>query len=415
MALGFVTISSWAGPLGKALSGAAEKNAAFGSARLAAENAEDRLRAARASVFLPTLDLDSLHGFQGARPDDGAGPWRSSLELRLSQNFYDNGQAWTELANSRRRSERAAIDRDLAREDFAFRVWRAWIAWRLAESRLRIQRTQRDLVDRQFRQLQDQYRQGFKTRRDFLRIDAELKRSDLDLRASEDALALARAELGVLGLDELEGLALPLEGMIERDLVVPSDVATLPELRRLALDEEIARAAASQAKRSLWPRLSLEGTTAYGLYGYLGNAAPIADLDRWTWSLGLGARWTLFDGGRLASGADIAAREWERGRLARVEAERLHAARLETLARDQARVRAAIGVREQIRRIETEGFAVVQADYVEGKVDYLNLVQALGARIAAETAFEEAVKNYLELQGEARRYGGGLYAWMLEK
>jgi|GEM_PF-5025925 len=401
------------------LIGLAEKgNFTMIEGRLNNESSRAGFSVAR-SAILPRLGIDSSTSYS-SRTDSGGERWASSAALVLSQNFYDGGQSWSALEQSRVTREQAALSEQRARETMSIEVVRAYAtSSRLARNRVAASRKLK-LLEEQFDLVRRQFRQGRKTQRDYQLLEAELERSRLELESVENEIFES-----FRNLEKVVGSpATPLDPTTVQLLTIDQIMALKDWYSKSALNAEeesldlkiqklgvrSSEIALQQARREYWPRLYLNGTASYGSRDFVGpGAVGWTQNDGTNLGVSLQLNWTLFDWGgvpaqvsQAKSRSLLEEKRFEQRKLEVISESRV----LENNVQRQTRI---LEVQKKIRDLERVSFREIEREYREGRSEYLDLISALERDIRAEQSFENEVFSYFVSLAELLELKGKLY------
>jgi outer membrane protein len=229
---------------------------------------------------------------------------------------------------------------------------------------------------------------GLAARNEVLAVQVERDRAELDQLRAAAAAALAQDDLA-----RLTGLAegTPIEAAEPAGAGVPAPeplaalqaaaVAQRPELRALRARADAAEASVRSARSSRQPQLGLSAGFDYANPNP--RILPLAPEWKTSWSVGLSASWTAFDGGRTAAAMAQASAQAEatRHQLADLEAR----VRLEVAARrrDRETAEAALALASRGLEAARENARVAQDRHREGLI-------AFSERLDAELALLHA-------------------------
>ena len=284
-----------------------------------AKQAAERLGIARSDYF-PHLAALALGGDQRVIE-----PWPKPLGasrgyflieapvvesgVELKYNVYDFGRRGARVDASKALRLAAAAGFQRTNQDVAFRVVSAYFNLITAQERLEASRqivktaqTTQDVAEAQLAN-------GRSTLPDVLNARAAAAQANYDLQASIGAVDMARVVLretiGVEPSDEIliaqpTALPLPTEVAESTAKLVNTAMQQRPDLRAISEKLQAANAefkavkseylpeihfGASAAQRALWPTVNVSGPN------------PLGHANQTVWSVGVNARWTIFDGG----------------------------------------------------------------------------------------------------------------------
>jgi outer membrane protein, multidrug efflux system len=356
-----------------------------------------------AAAFLPSLDLTASHGVRRNIPRTEESPWVSNLSLDLTETLYDNGQALTRHSVAKLVEEESRIRLLQTRDKLLLDLAAEFFRHGLAKKVLEVQQEQYDLLKRQFQIVESGYRQGIRTRKDYLRFRTQVNRADIELGNARNGLLKAEEEIkrlmGVpLGSGEIFQFQAD-ESKPEQERPLELRLEQHREFRVTRLQEEAQRLQERQAHRRLWPELTLTAGASYGSASYLGTGHGFKERDGFSWNAIFGLRYNFLDWGT-------------RSREARIESERtalrlnasetgLQALRLELsrLALDLRQLQENFRLGEELLRLEERNLELITSEYRQGKVQYLDYITSLkdfaSARIGYYSSLFDLKKGVL--------------------
>ena len=296
-------------------------------------------------------------------------------------------------AAAERRSTEGRLSTDLARRYFGVRLAARVLALREEELA-----GLRDHA-RQARRLEEE---GQIARAERLRADVAVAEATRDLENARQDLELARSALERL-------LALPGAADPATSLPRPIELAPLasfvaqareahPALARLAAQRELARQARAAARGELLPELYAFGVRE--LY------EPDLTLLDPAWAVGLGARWTLFDGGRRRHKIAAAERLGERVEALTTQAGDDIALLTERAYRNAEKARTQHAALAAVRELAAEALRAREHAFAEGFATSLDVVDARNTltrvevgRLAAANDWAVALAELVEACG----------------
>jgi cobalt-zinc-cadmium efflux system outer membrane protein len=245
---------------------------------------------------------------------------------------------------------------------------------------------------------------GAADRPDYLAIEIESRRLQLQLNRSKNELFAARAQLAALtGVREVA--ARPIAGTIdaaipelEREQVVRTLLEQSPELRGARLQLERTRAATVRARRETYPDLFLRGGSAYNREHGEDTGRPIG----WEGRLEAGISVPLFSrnaGGIAAAGADEARAQAEVTRLELA----LQSRAVSEFANYLTALRASEDYRSEILPRAEEAYRLYLSRYRDMAAAYPQVLVAQRTLFEMSTAYLESLNDAwraaLRLQG----------------
>lgn len=382
----------------------------FDSARLELKNAR--------VAFLPSLDLEAIHGLQDANPRVNAfpTPFTSQTNLVMSEKLYDNGAMLNKLRIAQKAYERAKLDFEYRRDQQLLDMAQAYLDWSTTLAQREIAEKKRDLLHKQANILDAQYRQGLKTKRDVLRIETEIRRLEMDVITLDNDMDLNFQKLaGHVGLTREDLVSEDIEGEEAKPYTGGDahfsdlNVKTHRRAKILQYDKDQAVLKAEQAERDFGPQISLNGNFGYHLHDYLYTGATWPQENNYDWQALLTFKFNLWDFGTRRRTAEIA----------RVKSKNVQAVNDQTLLelanelRDVSnklrQYREHVKITRELLVLEQQSYSILEAEYRSGKASYLDVITNLNSYIDARKSF---VSSYFGLKKEQMIYAfhkGDLY------
>ncbi len=222
-----------------------------------------------------------------------------SGSLTASQSLFDI-EAFAQVAQANKSLEAAKAGEVGSREQLAYTVKQAYYNVLKARKTVQAVQSQLDQSVAQERQTWEMKRLGSASQVDLLKIQVRLSQSKTDLLTAQNSEAVARANLcAAMGVDVNASL------QVVEEITYGGKVPNLQELVAKAQKEkpDLAqaratlsgyKAAVAAAKGQYLPRLSASASYSYRDSTFPGDWRYVND--RYTWSTGVSATWTLFDG-----------------------------------------------------------------------------------------------------------------------
>jgi outer membrane protein, heavy metal efflux system len=325
------------------------------------------------------LDRRGEHGFFGEQTIPLGG------KLRLSQDVFQ------------KTIEQAEAIRDLQRLRILSSVRQAYYSLLLTERRIEVQERLAALASEAVGVTAQLFNVGAADRPDYLEIEIESRRLQLQLNRSRNERLAQRAHLAALvGVRDVADR--PLVGSIdaaipnlERDQVLRTLMEQSPELRAARADLERTRAVTARARRETFPDLFLRGGSAYNREHGEDTGRPIG----WEGTLEAGVSVPLFNrnaGGTAAARADETRAQAEVTRLELLLQSRATA----QFAAYLTALRAAEAYRSEILPRAEEAYRLYLSRYREMAAAYPQV-------LVAQRTFFEMSTEYLESLNEAWR------------
>lgn len=221
-----------------------------------------------------------------------------------------------------------------------------------------------------------------------LRAEIDRSRSEQDLNRAQIAFESAKTALAtLLDRDRNFDVAIPTEPTLpaERDIETVA-LKERVDLKAARVSEEIADRTSASSWLKYLPSLTFQGS--YRLSNAKGFTGTY-----YTWALGLGLNWTLFDGGLREAEVRENAAKFNEASAARRSAE---SKAKDELVRAQFDLESArsnrLKAREQAQ-LARETSAIVETNYREGAATYLEVADANASLLSAEIALVSETLN----------------------
>lgn len=375
------------------------------------------------AAFLPTLDFTSAHGLQRSYPKtDPNEPWASSFSFTLAETLYDNGESITKHRIASIQEELSRLQLERERDRLLLAVASAFFQRMQAQKNLETQQEQNGILKKQVELVRDSYRQGVKTRKDYLRFQTQLNRADIDLLRAKDGVLKADQELKkILGvpLDSDERLEFAMDDKRAGRIAPASFV---PEKHRdykvAELQRRVSGLNTQLASRKLWPEVGLALNGTYGSSGYVGpgkSVRSVYERDSSSWSAFLTLKYNIFDFGLRRRNAEIAAE------TAAVQSNDLESQLLDLrsevsqLQSDLRQLQESFRISEELLKLEQGNLALISSEYRQGKVQYLDYITSLQNVASARSSYYSALYELRKGELSQKYHEGKIYEAILGK
>lgn len=361
------------------------------------------------AVFFPMLDLSTSAGLRETNPATNPSNKVSTLDLNLTETLYDNGVSFTRYNTSQLQRDIAKLSFENERDQLALSVGQEFLRYSLNANLVEVQEQQFDIINKQYSTVSGLYRQGIRTRKDYLRFKTELRRAEIDFLQAKNSLSRSRVELNrLLGVEIRETVsnfaftALPLQFDVVEKLPLRAPSIDYHFRYRIAnLQRQVYLNEVKLLRREYWPQLSLTAGASYSTGDYLGTATAINNNEYSAWyALGT-LKFNIWDWGIRARNISIAqARTNERDSEL--------SASLNTFSSDNAKLMLDLNERaksyslsRELLDLETSSYSLLSRDYREGKVSYLDLIVAVRDLLNAKV---QLYSSYFGLRDQLLRY-----------
>ena len=383
--------------------------------------------------ILPSLDFSTTNGLQNNIPISGtsatlltpnpAAPWYSSLNLGVTENLYDNGISLTGIDVANLSGELAKIGTLRSRDSLALDVATAFYQFSLSGMLLEVKKQQEGVLEKQFKTLSSEYTQGFKTRSDYLRLNAQVRRAEIDRISSENLLDLAVTELRRL-LGVASGGELATFEAIQVDPTQTVEI-TFPEIappfenyydyRITKIQEELNGKNVLLVKRNYWPQASVSSGVAYSNQNYLNSTTPFSEGHQLSWNALLLLQYNIWDFGTRRRNVEIS--EYNQAIQENTLSQGIVDLRSKTanLMSNLLRIKRNYRLSQELLSLEVQSNRNMESQYREGKVTYLDLITELNSLLDAKVQFYSTYFEALTSIAQYRFYEGKIYESIVEK
>lgn len=366
------------------------------------------LRNAR-SVFFPSLDLSTTAGLRETNPSSTTSNKVSTLELALKETLYDNGTSIIRYDSSSLSYRIANLNYENERDQLTLSVGQEYLRFSLAAALVEVQNEQLAIINKQFSTVSGLYRQGVRTRKDYLRFKTELRRAEIEFQSVQNDLSRSRVELNrLLGIEVRDGVAnfdfkpLAIEHELVKKLPLRAPNIDLHFRYRIAkLQRDVYENDVRLTKRDYWPQLALTAGASYNTGDYLGTATSINNNEFTSWyALGT-LTFNIWDWGirrRNISISQARANERSNELTASLNGFSADNAKLMFDLNERAK---SYSLSRELLDLESSSYSLLSRDYREGKVSYLDLIVALRDLLNAK---RQLFSSYFGLRDQLLRY-----------
>lgn len=375
------------------------------------------------ATLLPQIDIQAQHYYNApvgsivssALSPTGlvttqASPWSDLLALNVSENFYDNGDSFRlmKIADLSRESVRLDLTHRL--EKLLLKVATAYYAFSQSVGNLELQKKEIETLRQEFRTIEGRYRQGVNSNRDYLRIKAQLQRSEVDFAtqkiSEEETIQALRVAIGVK--EAVDFLAFTPDTQVLANLKFPSLMAEETIDYQIAhLQNKISDLKYLTVARQNWPRISLKSGYSYNEPQYIGPEIP-GTSSYWNFQVALFLDYSLWDWGTRSRNVEIADNQRN------IENDGQETIRIQ-VSQDLNKLGSQISFykqsfikSQQILKDEEDVYSSLNRGYRDGKVTYLELITALNDLYAARTQFLNLQFSLLNTRATLAFYQGNL-------
>jgi HAE1 family hydrophobic/amphiphilic exporter-1 len=231
-------------------------------------------------------------------------------QFDIQQPLYTFGRVSSALRGARDELEGVHLDVREAENELSRDVARACYGYLLAKAQLRVLESEKAARERQLEHVQVRFELEDATRLDLLQAQVTLANLRPEILAAENNLQIAVAVVNdALGrpVDAPFDITVPLvlperipEVAGPRELLLTAD-DNRPELLRFQIDRKVIDAQIGITKSNVLPQIN--ANASFGVTTF--DPENLAKIGFRTWAVGIGVRWTLFDG--LKTDAEVKA------------------------------------------------------------------------------------------------------------
>lgn len=366
----------------------------------------------RFAAFLPSLDLSSRYGIDRSLPNSGENPQVSALDITLSEKIYDNGESIVRYDRSKAEQTVADLSRKQSRDRYILETIQAYYAYCQANALLKIETEQAEIIKKQLTNAENQYHNGSKTKKDFLRFRTQSEKSLSALSNAQASLEIAKRKLSIhIGATDtsvafLSEQAKPLDTKSPTfDLRIENTVL----YRIQTLEEQIARFDTELVRKKHRPELFLETQASYNASQFLGTGDPLYEKDRVNWTAMLSLKYNLWDNGTRRRDISIALAGEAVAQAERTQ--RLQDASLEIETQKIKMQQSQENFERALRLLESEKetYQLFEQDYYQGRASYLEFIERLDSVLSARQNVERSYFTLLETRAASHFYQGDIY------
>lgn len=369
--------------------------------------------------LLPSLDLSATHGVGSSSQGTAASPFTSNVGVTATETLWNGGEQWTRIASARQARELASLQAQRAREQLCYDVLEKFTDYSYAARTEELRKQQYEVLLKQAKQVTALYRQGLKPQKDYLRFNADVQRSELDWVVAQNATRIARAELKkTMGFGYLQiqpsddSVSFTPIGEAPKQARFP--VAAPPFSGTLDFKISEVQAELNRVQRTLstldyLPQLFVGASISPSYSGYMSPSPALTTTNSLSWSATVGLRYNLWDWRERYRNLDIAdATQRVSDNAVEVTRQTLLVS-LTSLMSEIDRVARGSALANQRLTLSEESFVVLDNEYRQGKIAYLDLVTGLNDLIDSRLRWARVSYDGLLRLAQYRFYEGRLH------
>ena len=333
------------------------------------------------SQWLPSLDLSAKHGVSKYHRPSPTAPWESEVGLTLTENLYDNGKTLNQSRVANLKVDNAKLELEREKADLTRKVVSEFYRYSLAMKLGTTREEQFSLLKIQYENIANQYRQGMRTRNDYLRFKNQLLRAEIETNSAKLSREKSELELHrLIALREEEKLEFqPIEPFAHLEPESPNrlDPKGTYDFKLSEIEIRIKEVEVRLAEREYWPGLFVSVGAGYNNSGYLGGNGGFGQNEQFGANALLGIKFNLWDWGIRRRDIEIA--DTKKNMAAQTSQDILLKARalVRSLETSVETARKNLLLTTQLLKAEEENYNSISTQYREGKLAYLDLITSL--------------------------------------
>ncbi len=393
-----------------------EQSPVINSAKREQTIAEAELRSNLARFF-PSLDLTSSHGLARTSPNAGAtDPWTSEFKLALSETLYDNGVNINRYRFNDLRRSKTELEFKRARDQFILDSCVLYYKFQIQQYIKGVRLKQHQRIMGEYKLAEKQYRQGMKSRRDFLRFFSQIQRSEVELEESEKSIENLNHDLQALinlpaaeftaETEELKPITTPDKELKYTDTVT-SKISELAQ-KTGELDTNLV-------ERRWWPEIILKSEVFYRNGNYLNTDLPFENGHSQGWNALVVLNFNLWDWGTRSRDAEVA-RQRQMINENGIVSERLRIdTELKSLRTEIKQLARTNALNKEIFKAEEQTNKILTTEYQQGRLPYIDLITSINDYRGAEIALVNSHFRLKELLARYYFHQGSIYEKIMDR
>lgn len=357
------------------------------------------------SSFFPMLNLQTIQGFRDSKPEQTDDKWKSSLELSLDAKLYDNGNNIYNYDQSKLEQTKSILELKATQNKLILEITEEYFNYLLGFRLLDIQNLQYSFLFKKYNSIENQYKQGLKTRLDYLRFKSKLQKSDLTKKQAlnNQSKIIERLKSLIGWREDILVVQIPVNTKI--DLVKIPQIAPPLEFHftnQIAkIEREINYFTVKRVERKYWPELYLDTGITYTNPDYIDDWNDNQNDEGTNWSALLTLKFNIWDWGirkRNLISQRITNRNFNYTNdnlILRLKSD------INILMLNLAQQTQNFILNKELEKLEKNNFNSLNNDYKNGKTSFLDLSQSLDNYVQAQQA---STQNYYELKSSLAEY-----------
>lgn len=367
------------------------------------------------SRFLPSLDLDASGGLQkalsGNHLQNTTDPFVSRGSLTLSEVLYDNGESLTKFTTARLKKELARLtflrDRDKMILDLLTKFYIFSLNSRLVDAK----KEQLTILEKMYQSATVQYKQGLKTKNDFLRFKIQVQRAEIDLLAAKTAAETSEIAIREIANAKEDIKFKPIEPqqLKSENGSLTLDIEKTYEYQRRRVQEKINSEAVKLVERKYWPQVTLTSSVYYTNSQFINSNLPFDANHQTGWNTLVTLSFNLWDWGIRSRDIEVAQQQ---NLILNNQSSLVVLAtqtEISTLTEDLKRLKAYLISNKELLAAEDESHRRLNEQYREGKLGYLDFITSVQNLLDAKIRFFSSQFDFATAEAKYRFYEGTLY------
>ena len=352
--------------------------------------------------FLPKLRLESFHGYGGVPTNDSKDKWQSQFGLTLSETLYNDGKNYLAYQKSKLAKEKANLSAQEVRAKILLGVIEAYFDHALLNKSLEITKRNEGILQKKYKNTKSNYLAGIKRKQDYLRFESEYKQASLRVKRVLQDLKLSKIKIkNLIGMPVKQ--TLEIDTKTQRDLseILKKDVTLNPEnsflFRGQKINAKLENLDVKLKKKPVFPEISLDASARYGAEDYLYTGDKIHTNDRLEWVVGLKLNYTIWDTGKTYRNYKIAKKQFAIAELKRKNIYAGVTEKQEQLKSQFDLEKESLQLSREIYMSEKGSFSVIEKGYRNGRVAFLDFLQAVTGLAASELSYHQNIYDLKKL------------------
>lgn len=399
-----VSLPAWSLTLPESVGIALQKSSTLKQQTLELEKSELSLKQSK-SAFLPSLDLTASYIYNDENPNQRTYDWDSSAAISITENFYDHGLSLTNYKISKSRKTLTELEYRREKSSTVLRTVQLYLEVLKTQKIEELQVKNTVQVEKVYNLVVSQYKQGLRTRQDFLRFEAQYQRAILSKVSAEYDTLKAREDLKVY-LDLLE-VPTQFSDYSQKSFPVSAG-ADIYESEKRNLTQELRTSEEKLLKIENRPRIDVVGKFGYGSDSYFHTDTRWNDNDKTFWNVGLTFNWNLWDWGQRGSAVKISRLESLRQDVRTSFDEREAKSAISKIQEQVRLIQKQYDISEKLLKVETENFTFMERYFREGKASFLDYSTSLSNLISVQIQKIQTEYNLIQTRLELEHRKGYL-------